>query len=683
MSVKKAFGIGILALAVGAVALPYSTGHAGLLGKLLPLPEPDEPPPMGYDPDYCGGPHGCEPPEFSTVLDLPVLLANIGMYTVDPGQLYGPDDPWTNWYETSDMRESLAKLASMRTILEDNNLWDTYRFWEPDTVDCPPEATTNRLVDGTCNDPEKTWMGSVGARFGRNMDPTGDFSHVDPDLMSPNPREVSRALFTRDEIEEVPFLNMLAAAWIQFQVHDWVAHANTIHDFMQVPLAEDDPLYDPARPFMLVPKTAPDPSRQPEETAMGPTYPNQVTHWWDGSQIYGSDLVTADRLRTFSGGHLAMDANGLIPTAADGFEDTGFRDNWWVGLGIMHNLFAHEHNRVADMLAAAHPEMTDQELYDKARLITAAVIVKIHTVEWTPAILPNPALEAGMNANWEGLNKYLEPQLPELPPWVPAPYRHVIYGVRGGPRDLHTDPATGGEVPFSLTEEFVSVYRMHTLLPDYIEIESPGVCHESVPLIDSRDADARALLEQYGMNDVLYSFGVQHPGALVLNNYPALLQNLVIPHAGAIDLGAIDVLRDRERGVPRYNEFRQQLNLLPLESIDELTPNPETRAALKSVYGDDPGAIDRVDLLVGTLAEAERPSCYGFGETLFQVFTVMATRRLHGDRFYTEDYTADVYTPEGLDWIESATMKNVLLRHYPDLENTGLADVTNAFYPWE
>ena len=41
-------------------------------------------------------------------------------------------------------------------------------------------------------------------------------------------------------------------------------------------------------------------------------------------------------------------------------------------------------------------------------------------------------------------------------------------------------------------------------------------------------------------------------------------------------------------------------------------------------------AIERVDLLVGTMAEAQRPTCYGFGETLFQVFLVMATRRLHG-----------------------------------------------------
>jgi hypothetical protein len=169
----------------------------------------------------------------------------------------------------------------------------------------------------------------------------------------------------------------------------------------------------------------------------------------------------------------------------------------------------------------------------------------------------------------------------------------------------------------------------------------------------------------------------------VLNNYPELLQNLKIPFMGTMDIGAVDVLRDRERGVPRYNEFRRQLQLKPLASIDQLTDDPVLRESLKDVYGHDAGAIEKVDLLVGTLAEGTRPTCYGFGETLFQVFTLMASRRLHGDRFYTSSYNAATYTQAGLDWIDAASFKSVLLRHHPELASTGLAGVTNAFYPWE
>jgi hypothetical protein len=61
----------------------------------------------------------------------------------------------------------------------------------------------------------------------------------------------------------------------------------------------------------------------------------------------------------------------------------------------------------------------------------------------------------------------------------------------------------------------------------------------------------------------------------------------------------------------------------------------------------------------------------------------MATRRIQADRFLTTDYTPAVYTQEGIDWVEQNSMKTVLLRHFPELANSGLADVKNAFFPWE
>jgi hypothetical protein len=638
---------------------------------------------VDYQPGVCGGAHGSPPPTYSTVLDLPIIFQRIAQYTVLPEQMY--TGVWTNWYLESDTKKRLAKLATMRSKLEEKNLWDTYRTSSPQTFACSPYTTDNRTVDGTCNDQAKSWMGSAGARFGRNMNPNGWFSQAETTtFLSPNPREVSRVLFTRDSYKPVPFLNMFAASWIQFQVHDWFNHTLSQHSYYDVPLAADDPFRQSGQTVMKVAKTAADPSRVQSEAAMGPTYPNEVTHWWDGSQIYGSDPATAARLRTFQGGKLRIDEDGLLPAAADGFEDTGTRNNWWVGLALMHNLFAKEHNAIAEQLAATYPLMTDQELYDKARMINAAVIVKIHTVEWTPAIIPNPTLEVGMNANWYGLNKYLKPKLVTLPAFVPLPYRHVLFGIRGGSRELHKDPELKSEVPFALTEEFVSVYRMHTLLPDQIKLSSiGGQSLGQVSLANARNADARALEESVGASDLLYSFGIEHPGGLVLNNYPELLQNLQVPFLGSMDIGAIDIMRDRERGVPRYNEFRRQLQLKPLASIDQLTDDPVLREAIKDVYGHDAGAIEKVDLLVGTLAEGTRPTCYGFGETLFQVFTLMASRRIHADRFYTSSYNATTYTQAGLDWIEEASFKSVLLRHHPELASTGLANVTNAFYPWE
>jgi hypothetical protein len=183
------------------------------------------------------------------------------------------------------------------------------------------------------------------------------------------------------------------------------------------------------------------------------------------------------------------------------------------------------------------------------------------------------------------------------------------------------------------------------------------------------------------MSDLFYSFGKQHPGALVLNNFPRFMQELSVPGNAFLDMGTVDIVRARERGVPRYNAFRRQLGLTEIHSFDDLTDDPGVRAKLTSVYDD----VEDLDLLIGTLAEAKdrRPDGFGFGETVFQIFIASASRRLQADRFYTDCYNEDVYTPEGLRWIDRTDLKTVILRHYPELADTGLANIKNAFEPWD
>ena len=74
----------------------------------------------------------------------------------------------------------------------------------------------------------------------------------------------------------------------------------------------------------------------------------------------------------------------------------------WVGLSLLHSLFAREHNAICDMLKQAHSDWNDERLFRQARLVNAALMAKIHTVEWTPAILPHPLLVLALNTNWHG-----------------------------------------------------------------------------------------------------------------------------------------------------------------------------------------------------------------------------------------------------------------------------------------
>ena len=77
-----------------------------------------------------------------------------------------------------------------------------------------------------------------------------------------------------------------------------------------------------------------------------------------------------------------------------------------------------------------------------------------------------------------------------------------------------------------------------------------------------------------------------------------------------------------------------------------------------------------------------KPEGFGFSDTAFRVFILMASRRLEADRFFTDDYRPEVYTKAGIDWVESNSMRTVLLRHFPDLAPS-LEGVGNPFAPWK
>jgi Animal haem peroxidase len=549
-------------------------------------------------------------------------------------------------------------LVGLRTRLREKNLHDTGAGGAKAAPNEGPYG--RRTLDGSYTDLERPAMGMTGARFGRNVPVERTYPEPLPQLLEPSPRLVSRKLLTREEFIPATIVNVLAGAWLQFEVHDWFSHGKNVpEEPFELELADDDPWTD--RP-MRIERTRSDP--HPDANGGAPTYVTADSHWWDGSQIYGSEPELAAALRSREGGKLRLDPDGQLPRDLEAMVDlTGVAGNFWLGLALLHTLFTHEHNAICDRLAKEYPGWSDDELYDHARLINAALMAKIHTVEWTPAIIAHPTTKYAMRANWYGiLGKRLGKRSSN----------EVLGGIPGSPTDHHG-------VPYSLTEEFVAVYRMHPLLPDdftFRSIETDEVLKEHT-FRELGALDTRARLDEYGYVDSFYSFGVAHPGAIVLHNYPRFLQEFRKPDGTVVDLAATDVLRVRERGVPRYNEFRRLFHLKPAETFEELTDNPQWAKELKEVYGD----VERIDLMAGLYAE-KLPKGFGFSDTAFRVFILMASRRLKSDRFFTRDYNAETYTQAGLDWIDETTMIDVLKRHYPALA-PALEGVENAFAPWK
>jgi hypothetical protein len=220
---------------------------------------------------------------------------------------------------------------------------------------------------------------------------------------------------------------------------------------------------------------------------------------------------------------------------------------------------------------------------------------------------------------------------------------------------------------------------MHPLIRDDWELyrHGTGELVEERFFDDMQGSNTRGFMENYEIADLMYSLGVQNPGAITLHNYPRALQRHRRIDGELMDLATLDILRDRERGVPRYNDFREQMRMPRVRSFDELTGNKRWAEEIRRVYDND---IDKVDLQVGMYAEP-LPAGFGFSDTAFRVFILMASRRLKSDRFFTTDFRPEVYTQTGIDWVTKTKMKDVLLRHYPELE-PALEGIPNAFLPW-
>jgi hypothetical protein len=272
--------------------------------------------------------------------------------------------------------------------------------------------------------------------------------------------------------------------------------------------------------------------------------------------------------------------------------------------------------------------------------------------------------------------------------------------------------------PFNFPEEFTAVYRLHALVPDLLELRRQAGDHNriaaKVPVVLTRQAKATDAMRQNGLADWALSFGRQRLGALALENSPRFLQGLELPGrldatpTRKIDVIALDILRDRERGVPRFNEFRRQYGLKSLTSFDDfierrlvdkrkagsldeaeartLADEERLAARLREVYGthrcDDSRVITRsqhftvagkampitdclgkrhgeevdnvedLDLYVGWHAETTRPHGFAISETQFQVFILNASRRLYSDRFFTSSFRPEFYSTLGLRWVQ-------------------------------
>lgn len=543
----------------------------------------------------------------------------------------------------------LLRLVLHRGLLQELNLLEAPDAPKPEPANPPLPYRTG---DATGTDINDKYAGAQGTPFARNMPP-----HPKPDpLRDPPVQLVAQRLLARDRFQPAGMqLNVLAAAWIQFMSHDWMRGIQSDEDATLDKGCSQCPMQ--SFKFKTTKKSGAN------------TVLNERTHWWDTSVLYGQDDESVRRVREFRGGRLIEGpARGVLPRNDDGSVRAGDNMNSWAGVQLLQELFLREHNAIADFIAREHAEFRndDEELFNKARLVLVAIAAKIHTIDWTVSLLDMNVLKVGMNTNWYGLPRALGISKGGPPGLV---------GLVGKKTELHG-------VPFALTEEFVSIYRLHPLLPDGLPLESGNV-----ELSDCIGEKGEKLL--LGENKALEVWDaiIKYPcGNLSLFNYPRALRKLTptTPDGKSIDepidLAALDLYRDRERGIRNYNDFRREVHMKPFKNYDDLTGgNARMVQALEDVYGKD--GIEKVDLLVGNLAE-KKVRGFAISETSFLIFLLMASRRLEADRFLNEDFNEKIYSRAGMAWVRSVdSLRDVLKRHFPEMERHFSKHDASAFTP--
>ncbi|KAJ8546316.1 hypothetical protein K7X08_018899 [Anisodus acutangulus] len=566
----------------------------------------------------------------------------------------------------------LLYLGARRHLHQEYNLINVGKT--PTGVRSNPGDYPYRTADGKYNDPFNEGAGSEFSFFGRNMLPVDQHN----ELKNPDPMVVATKLLARRKfVDTGKQFNMIAASWIQFMIHDWIDH---LEDTQQIELRAPKEVASecPLKSFKFY-KTKEIPTGF-YEIKTGSL--NRRTPWWDASAIYGSDAEVLKKVRTFKDGKLKLSADGLLEQDENGKIVSGDVRNPWAGLLALQALFVQEHNVVCDALKKEYPELEDEDLYRHARLVTSAVIAKVHTIDWTVELLKTDTLLAGMRANWYGL----------LGKKFKDAFGHVGGSILGGYVGMKKPENHG--VPYSLTEEFVSVYRMHQLLPDTLQLRdinaTPGP-NKSLPLTNEIPMEnliggkGEENLSRIGFTKQMVSMGHQASGALELWNYPIWMRDLVVQdidgtdRTNHIDLAALEIYRDRERRVARYNEFRRRMLQIPISKWEDLTNDEDSIKMLREVYGDD---VEELDLLVGMSAE-KKIKGFAISETAFFIFLIMASRRLEGDRFFTSNYNEETYTKKGLEWVNTTeSLKDILDRHYPEMTEKWM-NSSSAFSVWD
>ena len=512
--------------------------------------------------------------------------------------------------------------------------WRSNEAVEVGLREFPPKFET-RSISGWGNNLLRTELGMAETQLLRIAAVPFDFAmSASMSDALPEPRTISNILHAQLELSaNAAGATDMLWQWGQFLDHDIsLTPATVLSTGISIRIPRGDPDFDPFG--RGIGSITFDRSIFDPETGTGPDNPreqvNQISSFIDASNVYGSSTERAFALRTNDGtGRLATSGGGLLlPLNSAGLEnDSGgrlrrglflggdVRANEQVALTAMHILFVREHNRLADELATAHPELTGHEIFELARKIVGAQMQVISYQEFLPLLLGRGAL---------------------------SPY---------GGYDSEVDPSVSNE--FS-----TAAFRVgHTMLsPNLLLIDGDGERSEISLAAAFFDA---AMVRNLGIEGFLRGLTTQVAQEIDLHLVDEI-RNMLFgpPGSPGRDLAALNIQRGRDHGLPRYNVVRRAFGLPRAESFADVSSDPEIQGALELAYED----VENIDVWTGGLAEDHVPGAM-VGETFHRIIADQFERLRDGDRFWFQNDPYFIANPSLLAEVRSTTLADIIRRN--------------------
>ena len=516
----------------------------------------------------------------------------------------------------------------------------------------PPNPPTSVYsYDGSGNNSAHATWGAAGtALLRRSAAAYGDRISTPAGSSRPSARAISNALSAQSEsIVNSRSLSDFIYVWGQFLDHD-INLTSTGSEKFPIQVPAGDASFDPnSTGTQTIPFSR---STAAAGTGTSRRNPRQqtdsVTAFIDGSQVYGSDSTRAAALRSFEGGQLRTSAGNMLPFNTDGLPNANdahrlpddqlflagdVRANENPDLTSLQTLFMREHNRIAAENQQAHPDWTDEQLYQSARSVVIAEIQSITYNEFLPALMGRNSL-----APYSGYNPRVNPSMSNE--FSTAAFRFGHSLLDGEIGRLNDD---GSEVPegsLTLMNSFFNPSVFDPTLPNH-----EGDIDPFLKAISSGNAQEIDLKLVDDVRNFLF-------GA---------------PGQGGLDLASLNIQRGRDHGLANYNAVRVAYGLPRVTRFDQITPDRSVQRSLKKLYG----SVNNIDLWVGGLAE-KHVAQSSLGPLFQRILVDQFTRLRAGDSGWFEHTLSGQQIAE----VRATHLSDIIMR------NTSLTNIQPNIFVW-